>query len=43
MVAKVLWHDWFPSVWLDQHQQGNAARECSPCPPATPSIPTCIL
>ena len=25
--AKLLWHDWFPSVWLDEHQMGsNAAR-----------------
>ena len=25
--ANLLWHDWFPSVWLDQHQMGsNAAR-----------------
>jgi hypothetical protein len=25
--AKLLWHDWFPAVWLDEHQMGsNAAR-----------------
>ena len=25
--ATLLWHDWFPSVWLDEHQQGsNGAR-----------------
>jgi len=25
--AKLLWHDWYPSVWLDEHQQGsNGAR-----------------
>jgi hypothetical protein len=25
--ANLLWHDWFPSVWLDEHQMGsNAAR-----------------
>src|SRR5216683_3141282 len=25
--ANLLWHDWFPSVWLDEHQQGsNGAR-----------------
>ncbi len=25
--ATLLWHDWFPSVWLDEHQMGsNAAR-----------------
>jgi hypothetical protein len=25
--ARLLWHDWFPAVWLDEHQQGsNGAR-----------------
>ncbi len=25
--AELLWHDWFPTVWLDEHQMGsNAAR-----------------
>ena len=25
--ARLLWHDWLPSVWLDEHQMGsNAAR-----------------
>jgi hypothetical protein len=27
ITAKLLWHDWFPSVWLDEHQMGsNGAR-----------------
>jgi hypothetical protein len=27
LTAKLLWSDWFPSVWLDEHQMGsNAAR-----------------
>jgi hypothetical protein len=27
MTAEVLWREWFPSVWLDEHQQGsNGAR-----------------
>ena len=27
MTAQLLWHDWFPSVWLDEHQMGsNGAR-----------------
>jgi hypothetical protein len=27
LTAKLLWHDWFPSVWLDEHQMGsNNAR-----------------
>jgi hypothetical protein len=25
--AELIWHDWFPTVWLDEHQMGsNAAR-----------------
>src|SRR5579862_9047999 len=25
--ARLIWHDWYPSVWLDEHQMGsNAAR-----------------
>ena len=25
--AQLLWHDWFPTVWLDEHQMGsNGAR-----------------
>jgi hypothetical protein len=25
--ARLIWHDWFPTVWLDEHQMGsNAAR-----------------
>jgi hypothetical protein len=27
LTAQLLWHDWFPSVWLDEHQMGgNNAR-----------------
>src|SRR5580658_2543704 len=27
MTAELLWHDWFPSIWLDEHQMGsNGAR-----------------
>src|SRR6476469_830661 len=27
LTAKLLWHDWYPTVWLDEHQMGsNAAR-----------------
>jgi hypothetical protein len=27
LTAKLLWSDWYPSVWLDEHQMGsNAAR-----------------
>jgi hypothetical protein len=24
--AQLLWHDWFPSVWLDEHQMGSNGR-----------------
>jgi hypothetical protein len=23
LIADVLWHDWLPTIWLDEHQQGN--------------------
>jgi len=23
LTAQLLWHDWFPAVWLDEHQQGS--------------------
>ncbi len=27
LTAKLIWHDWFPAVWLDEHQMGsNGAR-----------------
>ncbi len=27
LTANLLWHDWFPAVWLDEHQMGsNGAR-----------------
>jgi hypothetical protein len=27
LTAELLWHDWFPAVWLDEHQMGsNGAR-----------------
>jgi hypothetical protein len=27
MTARILWQEWFPAVWLDEHQQGsNGAR-----------------
>ncbi|HTM23668.1 MAG TPA: M14 metallopeptidase family protein, partial [Vicinamibacterales bacterium] len=27
LTANLLWHDWYPAVWLDEHQQGsNGAR-----------------
>jgi hypothetical protein len=39
MVAQVLWHDWFPSVWLDQHQQGAAGPRMFTMPASDPINP----
>ena len=26
LIAELLWHDWFPAVWLDEHQMGSSRR-----------------
>ncbi len=39
MTAQVLWHDWFPSIWLDEHQQGNAAARIFTMPATDPINP----
>ena len=26
LTARLLWHDWFPAVWLDEHQMGSSRR-----------------
>jgi hypothetical protein len=39
MVAQVLWHDWFPSIWLDQHQQGVAGPRMFTMPASDPINP----
>jgi hypothetical protein len=39
MVAQVLWHDWFPSIWLDQHQQGAAGPRMFTMPASDPINP----
>ncbi len=39
MMAQVLWHDWFPAIWLDQHQQGNAGARMFTMPAADPINP----
>src|SRR6202012_5712215 len=33
------WHDWFPSVWLDQHQQGPAGPRMFTMPSGDPINP----
>ncbi len=39
LTAQVLWHDWFPSVWLDQHQQGPAGPRMFTMPSGDPINP----
>jgi Zinc carboxypeptidase len=39
MVAQVLWHDWFPSIWLDQHQQGASGPRMFTMPSSDPINP----
>ncbi len=39
MVAQVLWHEWFPAIWLDQHQQDNAGARMFTMPAADPINP----
>jgi hypothetical protein len=39
MVAQVLWHDWFPSIWLDQHEQGVAGPRMFTMPASDPINP----
>lgn len=37
--AQILWHDWFPSIWLDEHQQGNAGARIFTMPATDPINP----
>ncbi len=39
LTATLLWHDWFPSVWLDEHQQGNAGARIFVMPATDPINP----
>ena len=34
--ARLLWHDWFPSVWLDEHQQGSSGARIFVMPATDP-------
>jgi hypothetical protein len=40
-IAKLLWHDWFPSVWLDEHQMGSSGARIFVMPATDPSTATC--
>ena len=39
MTADLLWHDWFPAVWLDEHQQGSAGARIFTMPATDPINP----
>jgi hypothetical protein len=39
MAAQILWHDWFPSVWLDEHQQGSDGARIFTMPATDPINP----
>ena len=39
MVAELLWHDWFPSIWLDEHQQGSSGARIFTMPATDPINP----
>ena len=39
MTAKLLWQDWFPSIWLDEHQQGSAGARIFTMPARDPINP----
>jgi murein tripeptide amidase MpaA len=39
--AQLAWHDWFPTIWLDEHN-GTLRSEVFRCPQPTRSIRTCI-
>jgi hypothetical protein len=39
LTAKLLWHDWFPSVWLDEHQQGSGGARIFVMPATDPINP----
>jgi hypothetical protein len=38
-MAQLAWHDWFPSVWLDQHQMGNNGARIFVMPATDPINP----
>ena len=35
MAAQILWHEWFPTIWLDEHHGARAVRAFYPCRPPT--------
>jgi hypothetical protein len=39
MTAQVLWHEWFPTIWLDEHQQGTSGPRIFTMPATDPINP----
>jgi hypothetical protein len=39
LTATLLWHDWYPSVWLDEHQQGSSGARIFVMPATDPINP----
>jgi hypothetical protein len=39
LTAALLWHDWFPSVWLDEHQMGSNGPRIFVMPATDPINP----
>jgi hypothetical protein len=39
LTAQLLWHDWFPAVWLDEHQMGNSGARIFVMPATDPINP----
>ena len=39
LAAQILWHDWYPSIWLDEHQQGSAGSRMFTMPATDPINP----
>jgi hypothetical protein len=37
--AQLLWHDWFPAIWLDEHQMGSTAARIFVMPATDPINP----
>jgi hypothetical protein len=39
LTARLLWHDWFPAVWLDEHQMGGSGARIFVMPATDPINP----
>jgi hypothetical protein len=39
LTAQILWHDWFPAIWLDEHQMGSSGARIFTMPATDPINP----